>query len=123
MNKTIQELIERKSVRVFTSKPISRKDKELILTASVNAPSPGNQEMYRIIDITDEEIKKELSVLCDNQPFIAKAKMVLAYCADFRKWYDAFKHAKCEPRKVGTGDIVMAIEDAMIASENAVTAA
>ena len=123
MNQTIKELIERKSIRVFTNKQISKKAKQEILLASVNAPSPGNQQMYSIIDVTDQKIKDELAILCDNQPFIAKGKMLLVYCADFRKWYDAFKVADCKPRKVKVGDFILAVEDSMIAAQNAVTAA
>lgn len=123
MNNTISEIIKRKSIRQFLDKEISKEDKELILLSAVNAPSPGNQQMYRIIDVTDEKIKEELSVLCDNQPFIKKAKMVLVFCADYRKWIDAFNYAGVNNREAGIGDMVLAIEDSMIAAENAVTAA
>ena len=123
MNNTIKELMERRSVRVFEEKEISREDKETILLAAVNAPSAGNQQMYRIIDVTDQAVKDRLAVLCDNQPFIATGKMVLVFCGDFRKWYDAFAAAGLDPRKVGTGDLVLGIEDSMIAAQNAVTAA
>lgn len=123
MNKTIEELIKRKSVRVFLNKKISKKNKELILKCAVNAPSAGNQQMYRIIDITDQKLKDKLAVLCDNQPFIAKAPLVLLFCGDFRKWYDAFSSVGLKPRKVKVGDLILAIEDSLIAAENAVTAA
>ena len=123
MNKTIQELIDRKSVRVFLNKKISKKNKELILKSAVNGPSAGNQQMYRIIDITDQKIKDKLAVLCDNQSFIAKADLVLVFCGDFRKWYDAFDSVGLKPRKVKVGDLILAIEDSLIAAENAVTAA
>ena len=77
MNNTIQELMKRKSVRVFTGEPISKEKKEMILNAAVQAPTAGNQQLYTIIDVTDPELKKKLAVTCDNQPFIAEADMVL----------------------------------------------
>lgn len=123
MNNTIKELIERKSIRVFTDQEITKEDRESILLSAVNAPSPGNQQLYKIIDVKDERIKEELSVLCDNQPFINNAKLVLVFCADFRKWIDAFKAVKANTREVGIGDMVLAIEDSMIAAQNATTAA
>ena len=101
VNSTIQKLFERKSVRVFEEKEISGKDKELILKAAVMAPSAGNQQLYTILDITDQKLKDELTVTCDNQPFIAQAKMVLIFCADCQKWYDGFKEAGCGPRLPG----------------------
>ena len=57
VNITIQELFERKSVRVFEEKEISREDKELILEAAAMAPSAGNQQLYTILDITDQKLK------------------------------------------------------------------
>ena len=123
MNNTIKELMERKSIRAFEEKEISKEDKESILLAAVNAPSAGNQQMYRIIDVTDQAIRDRLAVLCDDQPFIAKGKMILVFCSDFRKWYDAFTAAGTDPRSVGVGDLILGIEDSMIAAQNAVTAA
>ena len=49
--------------------------------------------------------------------------MVLVFCADFQKWYRAFELAGCSPRKPGPGDFLLAVEDAAIAAQNAVTAA
>ena len=123
MNKTIEELIKRQSVRAFLDKEISKEDKDLILEASVNAPSAGNMQMYSIIDVTDQKLKDRLAVLCDNQPFIAKAKMVLIYCADYQKWLDGFKALGLEPRHPDAGDLLLSIEDAVIAAQNSVTAA
>ena len=37
----------------------------------------------------DEKLKEALSESCDHQPFITKAPMVLVFCADCKKWYDA----------------------------------
>ncbi len=123
MNNTIKELMDRKSVRVFTEQEITKEQKEEILLASMAAPTAGNMQMYTILDITDQDLKDKLSVLCDNQPFIASAKMVLVYCADYRKWYDAFIEAGSQPRKPGKGDLMLAVTDTCIAAENAVVAA
>ena len=120
---TIQELFDRKSVRVFTDQEILPEEKELILKAAAAAPTAGNQQLYTILDITDQELKDKLAETCDHQPFIAKAKMVLIFCADYQKWYDAFQAVDCESRKPGPGDLMLACSDANIAAQNAVTAA
>lgn len=123
MNETIRQLCERKSVRVFLDREITREDKDAILNAACQAPTAGNQQLYTIIDVTDPSIKERLVETCDHQPFIADAKMVLIFCADCRKWYDAFRYAGCEPRLPGVGDLLLAISDTNIAAQNAVTAA
>lgn len=123
MNEVLQQLYERKSVRVFEEKAISEEDKAAILRAAVMAPTAGNQQLYTILDITDQKEKERLAETCDHQPFIAEAKMVLVFCADCRKWYDAFKDCGCEPRVPGAGDLLLAVTDTAIAAQNAVVAA
>lgn len=49
--------------------------------------------------------------------------MVLVFCADCKKWYDAYLEAGCEPRKPGVGDLMLSITDTAIAAQNAVVAA
>lgn len=119
----IKELLERKSVRVYTDQPISEEDKNLILQSAMEAPTAGNQQLYTILDITDQALKERLSETCDHQPFIAKGQMVLIFCADCQKWYEAYLAGNCEPRKPGVGDLMLAVTDAVIAAQNAVTAA
>ena len=123
MNETMEQLINRKSVRVYTEREIGASEKMLILRAATEAPTAGNQQLYTIIDVTDQTLKEELVKTCDNQPFIAKAKMVLIFCADCRKWYEGFKITGCEPRNPGVGDLMLAVSDANIAAQNAVVAA
>ena len=123
MNETIRQLFDRRSIRVFTDREITPEDKDLILRSACQAPTAGNQQLYTIIDVTDQALKEALVKTCDNQPFIASAKMVLIFCADCKKWYDAFLAAGCEPRTPGAGDLALAISDATIAAQNAVVAA
>lgn len=123
MNPVLQSLYERKSVRVFEEKEISAEDKALILKAAVMAPTAGNQQLYTILDVTDPDMKEALSKSCDHQPFIAKAKMLLIFLADCQKWYEGFINQGCEPRLPGPGDLMLAVSDANIAAQNAVTAA
>lgn len=123
MNEILQSLHERKSVRVFTEEEISTEDRERILTAALQAPSAGCQLLYTILDITDQRKKERLSELCDHQPFMAKAKLMLVFCADCRKWLTFYEEAGLKPRDPGAGDLLLAVEDAMIAAQNAVTAA
>lgn len=123
MNETIRQLNARKSVRVFTDENISEEIKNEILNAACQAPTAGNQQLYTILDITDQRIKDELVKTCDNQPFIATAPMVLIFCADVQRWYDIFVEGGAEPRKPGLGDLMLAVSDANIAAQNAVVAA
>lgn len=123
MNPILQSLHARKSVRAFEDRPIPEELKQQILEAAVQAPTAGNQQLYTILDITDSLLKQALSITCDHQPFIAKAPMVLIFCADCKKWLDAYREAGCTPRAPGAGDLLLAVTDAAIAAQNAVVAA
>lgn len=119
----VQELFDRKSVRAFQDKHIGPREKELILCAAAEAPSAGCQQLYTVLDITDQTLKEQLAVTCDNQPFIARAPLVLIFCADCKKWLDCYQTAGCEYRQPGVGDLLLAAVDASVAAQNAVTAA
>ncbi len=123
MNDTILSLYERKSIRAYTDEPITPEEKRLILESAAQAPTAGNQQLYTILDITEQSVKSRLAILCDNQPFIAKAPLVLIFLADCRKWYRAFSLGGCAARTPGPGDLLLAASDANIAAQNAVVAA
>lgn len=122
-NLIIESLRTRKSVRAYEDRPVPEEMKQAILRSAAEAPSAGCQQLYTIIDVTDQALKDALAVSCDNQPFIARAPLVLVFCADCKKWYDAYIATGCEPRSPGVGDLMLAVTDTAIAAQNAVVAA
>ena len=123
-NTILSALTARKSVRVFTPDPVTPDERAAILNAAFQAPTAGNQQLYTILDITDPALKATLADLCDHQPFIAKAPLVLVFLADCRRWLNAYHAAGIEDvRKPGAGDLMLAMADTCIAAQNAVVAA
>lgn len=122
-NQTLDLLWSRKSTRAYEDRDIAPEDKRLILEAALQAPTAGNQTLYTILDITDPALKARLAVTCDNQPFIAKAPMVLIFCADQKRWFDLFRRYQDDVRLPDAGDLFLAQQDALIAAQNAVVAA
>lgn len=123
MNDVLRQIKNRKSMRVFEEREITAEIKNEILNSAFEAPTAGAMMLYSILDITDKVLKEKLSITCDNQPFIAKAPMVLVFLADYQRWYDSFCFEGCNPRKPGEGDILLACADAVIAAQNTVVAA
>ncbi|MDL2310686.1 nitroreductase family protein [Peptostreptococcaceae bacterium OttesenSCG-928-C18] len=123
MNEVIKQINNRKSVRQYLKKDIQKEIKNVILKSAIEAPSAGNQQLYTIIDVENQDIKERLSVLCDNQPFIKDASMVLVFCSDYKKWYDLYKYGQCKPRYLAKGDFLLSVTDTMIAAQNTVVAA
>ena len=64
MNEVIHQLMERKSVRVYTDQEISPDEKRAILHAAMAAPTAGNQQLYTIYHT---------------------GKIVLVFCTNFQK--------------------------------------
>jgi FMN reductase (NADPH)/FMN reductase [NAD(P)H] len=98
----------------------------------MRAPTAGNMMLYSIIEVSDQEVKNKLVETCDNQPFIAKAPLVLIFLADYQRWVDYFKVSGVEElcAEIGVpmvtpeeGDLFLACCDALIAAQTAVIAA
>lgn len=132
MNATLSIIENRRSVRAFADKPIARETVDAILHAAMRAPTAGNMMLYSIIEVTEQDIKDKLALSCDNQPFIAKAPLVLLFLADYQRWFDFFiasdVPAYCEANDIplrypGAGDLLLACCDALIAAQTGVIAA
>lgn len=131
-NQVMKLLLNRKSVRAYENRKIDGTVKEKILKAALRAPTAGNMMRYSIIEVTDQKVKRKLVKTCGNQPFIAKAPLVLLFLADCQRWDDYFKISGvkqfCEReriimRKPEEGDLFIACCDAIIAAQTAVIAA
>ncbi len=132
MNDTLKTINGRVSLRGYDKRDISKEDLDAILEAAMRAPTAGNQMLYSIIVVKDEETKKILSKTCDHQAFIATAPVILLFLADHQRWFDYYSQMGvgefCEEKGYlyeapQESDLLLAIEDAMAAAENAVIAA
>jgi len=123
MNETIDQIRRRRSVRAFEPRPVAPELRELLLDCAFQAPTAGNQMLYTVLDVTDEALKSELAVLCDDQPFIATAPIVWVFLADGLRWLDTYRAAGLSPRPLGPGDALLCAADALIAAQNVVVAA
>ena len=90
MNETIELLLNRKSIRAYEAREIGADEKDAILQATLRAPTAGNMMLYSIIEVNDQAAKDTLARTCDNQPFIARAPLVLLFLADYQRWFDFF---------------------------------
>jgi FMN reductase (NADPH) len=130
MNETIELLLKRRSVRSFAPQKIEEEQIALLKEATLRAPTAGNMVLYSILEIDNQATKEELARLCDNQIMIAKAPLVWVFVADLAKWVTYYREeqaiAKAQSiqwREPAAGDLMLAIDDALIAAQNAVIAA
>ena len=131
MNDVLETIYNRASLRVYDKREISQEDLDAILEAAMRAPTAGNQMLYSILVIRNEETKKILSKTCDNQAFIATAPVILVFLADHQRWFDYYEQNGvgdyCDEHDLTfegpqESDLLLAIQDTMIAAENAVIA-
>lgn len=121
---TLTLLEQRKSLRVYDSRPVTPEVRNQVLHAAIRAPTAGALMLYAIIEIDDPMLKEALSHTCDEQPFIAKAPWLVLFAADYQRLYDSWlANGHMPGRKPGTGDLYLACCDALIAAQTAVIAA
>ena len=131
-NPTLELMNNRVSLRVYDDRPIPQEVLDTILHAMMRAPTAGNQMLYSVIVVRDENTKKILSQTCDHQAFIATAPVILVFLADHQRWFDYYRlegvGEYCDRKGLSfeapqESDLLLAIEDTMIAAQNAVIAA
>jgi nitroreductase len=69
---------DRRSIRKYKSTPVSHSDIEYVLEAARLAPSWGNRQCWRYIIVTDEELRKKITI----RDWAAEAPVVIVGCAD-----------------------------------------
>lgn len=80
----------RKSVRVYDSEyKIEKKEIEEILEIASSAPSSSNLQAWRFIVIQDQEMKKELRAIGNNQAQIEESSAIIAVLGDTKAYENA----------------------------------
>jgi FMN reductase (NADPH) len=125
-------LRKRVSLRRYEDRQVSEEDLQWIIEGAMRAPTAGNMMLYSILLVTDPAKKQILSKTCDNQPFIAKAPLVMVFVADYQRWFDYYEASDVQKycqrngkefKGPDEGDLFLACSDALIAAQNAVIAA
>lgn len=83
----IEVLKNRRSIRNFTNKPVSKNDINLIIDAARLAPSANNVQPWEFIIVIDKKKRKDIAGLADYGHFIADAPVcICVFCKD-TKYY------------------------------------
>lgn len=82
----------RRTVRNYSSRPVSDADLEAMLEAASHCPTTGNMQLYSVVVTRSEEGKRALAPQHFNQPQVESCEVLLTFCADFNrfvKWCEA----------------------------------
>jgi nitroreductase len=88
-NNNIKTLLERRTIRKYSNKPIDEDTLNVLLNAGIRASNCGNMQAYSIVVTKDKDRKKELCKFHFGQEMVVEAPVVITVCADlnrFHKW-------------------------------------
>jgi len=82
MMDTLQTIMTRRSVRHFTSQPVTDAELESLLRAAMQAPSSGNGQPWYFIVLTDHNIMDEVTKFHPTAAAIKEAPLAILICGD-----------------------------------------
>ena len=77
----MKEIYQRRSIRKYTEKEISKEDIEKLLKAGMNAPSAHNKKPYQLIVVQNKETLKKLSDTCIFSKMLEGANAAIVVCS------------------------------------------
>jgi nitroreductase len=90
-------LLDRRSIREYSSEPVDDKLLNELLVMGCRASTTGNMQVYSIVITRSEQKKMDLAPLHFNQKMITDAPVVLTFCADFNRFNKWCLLRKAEP--------------------------
>ncbi len=82
MNKVIETIFTRRSIRKFTKERIPKETLELLLSAAMNAPTACNQQAWYFIVVTEQDKLDKLSTLHSGVNFVKNAPVAIIVCSE-----------------------------------------
>jgi len=76
----LPEILQRRSVRAFTSQPVEKDQVERILEAGRLAPSAKNRQEWRFVAIQKKETRQKMMEAAFGQDYVGQAPLVIAVC-------------------------------------------
>jgi FMN reductase (NADPH) len=116
-------LLNRKSIRKYTSETIDDNLLKEILAMGCRASNTGNMQLYSIVISREEGKKKELAPFHFNQKMITEAPVVLTFCADFNRFNKWCRLRNAEPGYDNFISFMTAAIDALLVAQTVCIAA
>jgi len=116
-------LLNRRTIRKYSAKPVEDKLLKEILAKGCRASTTGNMQVYSVVVTRDNEKKKELFPFHFNQKMITEAPVVLTFCADFNRFNKWCLERKAEPGYDNFLSFFTAAIDALLVAQTVCIAA
>lgn len=112
-----------RSIRSYSSDPVSAEALADILHAATRASSSGNMQTYSIVVTREEARRRRLWEIHYEQDMILQAPLLLTFVADWRRMNRWCRLSEAEPGYDNLLSFLVAFADAIIAAQNAALAA
>ncbi len=120
----LQQLLNHRSVRAYTTQPLADGTLERLVAAAQSAATSSNLHAWTVIAVQDPTRKARLAQLCGQQAHVAHAPLFLVWLADLSR---LDRNAQRQQRPADANryleHFVLAVVDAALAAQNAVVAA
>ena len=119
----MESLIQRKSIRKYQQKDISKELLNELFEASFRASTVGNMQTYSVVVTRGEEGKEKLAPAHFNQPMVKSAPVVLTFCIDLRRFSKWCEQRNAQPGYNNFEWFVTGAVDALLAAQTFCVAA
>ena len=124
MNQTIENLIKHVSVRDFKDETISENTKEELVKAAQSGSTSEFVQAFSIIEITDPDLRNQLSDITISSPHVKKADTFYIFVADLNRQATMLKqHDQSLDSIKNMESLLVATVDTTIAAQNMAVAA
>jgi nitroreductase len=123
MAKISDLLLERRTIRKYSTKPVDDALLRDLLQEGCRTSTTGNMQVYSIIITRDTAKKRELAPFHFNQKIVTEAPVVLTFCADFNRFSKWCKERNAEPGYDNFLSFFTAAIDALIVAQTVCIAA
>lgn len=91
MNKVLESIKNRRSVRKFTDEPVSKEKVEKVLEAARWSPSGKNNQPWQFLVIEDENTKSKIAECTHYSNTVEQSQVLIAVYLDKENTYDRTK--------------------------------
>jgi FMN reductase (NADPH) len=125
MNKTIETILNHRSIRNFKDEPLTDEQIHTIVQSAQAASTSSYLQAYTIIGVKDPVKKKKLAELAGNQSYVEENGHFFVFCADLYRHENIGKWEEADviPSLESTEKFMVAMIDASLAAQNASIAA
>lgn len=122
----VRQLIKQhRSIRQFQRKPIPQAVIDELIACAQSAPTSHNVQAYSVICVRNQETKKQLQMLCGDQPYIGQCPVFFVLVMDFYRHAQLseshqtnFEIAEIENILVGSVDTALFSQNLLLAAQS-----